>query len=280
MSTFPNDMMDPAEAPSQRTSVLAIFGLVLGILSIPICCLPGIGPIIAIIAICLSIFSMFKIVRAGGMLRGRGLAVGGIVTGLLGLLAGSVVLLGLNYAANQFGQYAVVVKEVQKDDPSGAAALLTQDAATAVSPESIAAFRDATKTSIGDFSGVNGGLLPWIDSAGVRMNVAESDLRQHYMNGMMMKGGLQPMPVPIKGSTGNATLLVIADPSSATSSFPLGRIANVALIPHDGTPHIWLVPHTSTLAPFQPPAPIDPASNTPADPAKDPEKEGQKKEGQ
>lgn len=280
MSTFPNDMMDPAEAPSQRTSVLAIFGLVLGILSIPICCLPGIGPIIAIIAICLSIFSMFKIVRAGGMLRGRGLAVGGIVTGLLGLLAGSVVLLGLNYAANQFGQYAVVVKEVQKDDPSGAAALLTQDAATAVSPESIAAFRDATKTSIGDFSGVNGGLLPWIDSAGVRMNVAESDLRQHYMNGVMLKDGLQAMPVPVKGSTGNATLLIISDPSSATNSFQFGRIVNVALIPHDGTPHIWLIPLISTPAPFQPPAPTDPASNTPAEPAptkpaKDPAKEGQ-----
>lgn len=73
----------PASVPVAKTSALAIWSLVLGILSIT--CLWLLGSIPAII---LGILAVKNIDQSGGALNGRGIGVAGIVTGSIGILAG------------------------------------------------------------------------------------------------------------------------------------------------------------------------------------------------
>lgn len=73
----------PASVPVVKTSALAIWSLVLGILSIT--CLWLLGSIPAII---LGILAVKNIDQSGGALKGRGIGVAGIVTGSVGILAG------------------------------------------------------------------------------------------------------------------------------------------------------------------------------------------------
>jgi hypothetical protein len=73
----------PASVPVAKTSALAIWSLVLGILSIT--CLWLLGSIPAII---LGILAVKNIDQSGGALKGRGIGVAGIVTGSVGILAG------------------------------------------------------------------------------------------------------------------------------------------------------------------------------------------------
>lgn len=76
----------PPPQQSSQTNGLAIAALIVGILSIPLAFLCGIGGLFGIAAIVLGFLGMKKANDdlGGG---GKGLAVGGIVTGGLGLLA-------------------------------------------------------------------------------------------------------------------------------------------------------------------------------------------------
>ena len=75
--------------PSQRMSGLAIASLVLGIISIPAALTVWIGGICAILAIILGAIAM-NAARKGRGVR-RGLAMAGLITGLIGLILSIVV---------------------------------------------------------------------------------------------------------------------------------------------------------------------------------------------
>jgi hypothetical protein len=65
---------------------MAIASLVLGILSIPSCCCVFAGTPMSIAAVVLGIVAMQKIKAQPQMWTGQGLAIGGIVTGGIGIL--------------------------------------------------------------------------------------------------------------------------------------------------------------------------------------------------
>lgn len=76
---------------SQRTSGLAVASLILGILSLLGAAVCG-APIAAVIC---GHLALGQIKRSAGQVGGRGLAIAGLVTGYLALIAGVVVLLFL-----------------------------------------------------------------------------------------------------------------------------------------------------------------------------------------
>lgn len=94
------DMPKPVEAVEEpaaeaihpkihpRTSVAAIWALVLGILSIP--CFWCLGIIVAIPAIVCGHMSRANIKKAGGALKGSGMATTGLILGYLAILAAVV----------------------------------------------------------------------------------------------------------------------------------------------------------------------------------------------
>ena len=89
-----------AQAPTSKTSVLAIFALVLGIFSIPAFFLTKILAFsIDISAIILGIVALIKIKQSSGRLKGRDLAIAGIVIPAVWIL---IILIGTSF--NMFRQ--------------------------------------------------------------------------------------------------------------------------------------------------------------------------------
>ncbi len=80
--------MVPGQAPSQG---LAIGSMVCGILALVICCVWFLSPVLGLVAIVLGVIAHSKIKSDPARYRGKGMATTGIVTGLLGMIAGLVI---------------------------------------------------------------------------------------------------------------------------------------------------------------------------------------------
>jgi hypothetical protein len=87
--------MDPQQqhaytpAPEQAGNGLAIAGMVLGILGLLLCWIPGVGWLLALLGIIFGAIGMSKANKIGG--KGKGMAVAGLVIGVVGLLAGIIL---------------------------------------------------------------------------------------------------------------------------------------------------------------------------------------------
>jgi hypothetical protein len=78
----------PPVAPQAKTSGLAIAALVCGIAGL---CTAGLGGIAGLI---LGIVAVRKVNRSAGQLKGKGLAIGGIIAGILSILLWAVLIVG------------------------------------------------------------------------------------------------------------------------------------------------------------------------------------------
>src|SRR5262245_16753074 len=79
--------MEPAlpSVPAARTSPLAIWSLVLGILGV-VLLVVCVGPLCAIPAIICGHIAYTRIKKSGGALTGEGMALGGLITGYVGIV--------------------------------------------------------------------------------------------------------------------------------------------------------------------------------------------------
>jgi len=79
----------PAPQP-QGLDGKAIAGMVLGIVATVLCCLPAVGPVCGTIAIVM--FAKFNTAyhASGQTLGGRGMAIAGLVTGIIGAAIGLI----------------------------------------------------------------------------------------------------------------------------------------------------------------------------------------------
>lgn len=80
----------PPQYQQRPGSGLAIASLILGILSVIGFCIPVLAPLLGLIAVVLGFVALSRI-RAGRA-AGRGMAIGGLVTGVLGLILGVSIL--------------------------------------------------------------------------------------------------------------------------------------------------------------------------------------------
>lgn len=87
-----NLQINQAVSAQPKTSGLAIASLVLGIASIPLC---GLGFFLAIIGLILGCIALSKINRQPDLLTGKGLAIGGITTSIVGLVLGGLLLVSM-----------------------------------------------------------------------------------------------------------------------------------------------------------------------------------------
>jgi len=250
-------------APQQprRTSIAAIMSLVLGILALVVCCLPGVSPVLGGLGLVFAILAFMFIGSAQGRLGGRGIAVGGMVCSIVGILFGVMVLIGVTSFVNSLGQYGKFVEIAQSEDQSGMTALLSPGTAQTITPEEIAAFKTATLDAVGKYQKTAPGMLAFTKGV-MKLGQMGNQIPPQYVG---KPGQSSMIPVPAAFEKGGAMLLVILDPKGKGATTPYGSIDNIAVVPDGGTA-IWLIdPAAGSPGPMSFPAPAPtPATVPPA----------------
>ncbi|MEZ6243925.1 MAG: hypothetical protein R3B57_12885 [Phycisphaerales bacterium] len=139
---YASDGQTAIYAEPQRTSVMAILSLVCSL----ICCIPGLGLLGAL----LGIASLITIGGSGGRVGGRGLAIAGVIIGILC----TVVWVGMYYGAEQIRHAWIGLAEpVMTDVESGQfdAVRAAFDPSVAPTDEELTAFRAAYQSELGSF---------------------------------------------------------------------------------------------------------------------------------
>jgi len=90
--------------PPPKTSGLAVWSLVLGIASLILLVLCSLLPLAAIVGVFCGHKALNRIKSSGGTLKGKGLAIGGLVTGYLGILLMVAIVLPNNFRSPKSAQ--------------------------------------------------------------------------------------------------------------------------------------------------------------------------------
>jgi hypothetical protein len=257
------------EEPFQRrTSVLAIFALVLGL----ICFLPGPG----VLAIILGGAALVFIGQSRGRLGGTGLAATGIVLGLLCSVLWIAIGIGVRQSQQVFNTsflqpVGTTISGVMSKDRTAARAHLSKTTDAKVTDEMLDGFAVKIDGALGAYKGPPSGLIEFFglySAAGPAMQAMQGLGRQDLI------------PVAARFDKGVAIVGVAMDPSGGPG--PAGGIppivmSNVVVIPASSpNSPIWLLDPALTPAapgvqfqfptPGAPPPPV-PVPETPETPA-------------
>ena len=207
---FPIDDM-PLE---ERVSVLAILSLVMGL----ICFIPGLGVLGAICGIAALLF----IGSSGGRLSGRGLAIAGIILGLLFTMVWVGLAVGTMSIMNTMGTQMVMpaetlVRHIDNREYDQVRASLTGDAATKLTDADIEAFRTAYTDTLGGFVSGPSGFINYIQ----QFSTMGQEMQQ-------FQGRANTIPIPMTFAKGQAVLGLVIDtnatPANNNNTLPIKNI--------------------------------------------------------
>lgn len=238
----------------ERTSILAILSLVFGTLG---CCLG----ITSILGVPMAVASIFGISRSKGRVGGMGLAIGGLIIGLLTLFFWGAVIVGgagaLNVAVKQFGSTTeTILTDIRNGDFETVRKNLAPPA-NAVSDEDLVDFAASYTADLGQYIAMPTNL---VDLAKGYVSVAERI--QPYQN----RNGFVPMPAQF--DSGWVLVIYVID---TTGNAPLGPNGmplpeGLILIGSDGTEYSIPPGSSASSWPSAPPAaPAVPDSGSDAD---------------
>ena len=198
----------------ERTSIAAVLSLISSL----ICCLPAV-PLLGIV---LGALALIGIGRSNGRVGGRGLAVAGIVLGILFTVAQIGIGIGVKFGFDEWikmhGPVARVFADLDSDQFDSARTALGGDLAS-VGDADMAAFRDAYTAEVGSFVSSPqsmGELFGVWGQVGPQFQAVQ--MRQNYM------------PIFLNFDSGPVLAAIEFDPyQKATGQGPLGELYIVDL---------------------------------------------------
>ncbi len=242
-----------------RMSVMAVIALVCGILG----CLPFVG----IIAILIGVAAIFLISSSKGRVRGTGLAVGGVVLGLI--FTGIWVLVGIGAVGvvQEINRTIIVPAQaglsgLEKGDNTAIRKMLSPTASTNITDAQITQFATDVKAEFGAFKS-----LP--DSM---MDLYRAWAKVGQMMGQANQSGSNPqfnntIPWPVEFEKGQGLLLLEIDHRGGQGTL---AFMNIGVAKPDMSKELWLYPRTSAGTMFPTPTPPAPGgSGTPTPPPPD-----------
>ena len=227
-SAAPEFLPDEATL-APRTSVLAILSLIFSLT----CCLSPLGLIFGGI-------SLVGISSSKGRVKGQGLAIAGIVIGLIG----SLLLVGLGYGAAQMskmfgtqfmGPIENVVVAIESSDYATARSSFDSSVQASITDQDFADFQSEIGAQMGSYQSMPSSIFGLISAY---MDVGP--MLQQYQ---MKHGGAQNvMPIPTTFDKGTAIILVEMPrgPSQPPPGGILPPILNMGILFPDGT-EAWLI---------------------------------------
>lgn len=223
-------------AAQRRTSIMAIVALVLGLL----CFIPGLGAIAMIVGGA----AIFFISTSRGRLGGLGMAVAGVVLGLIATVLWIAIAVGMSSVASLASQQYVqpagqLVTGVDTKDVAAVRAKLTTDSNAVISDDEIKAFGDKVRAKMGAYKGPPDGIVGLINAAQRIQSINDP-----------YDGDPDMLPFPADFDNGSAIIVFHNDdsgpgpgPRSTTQNTrKLLFVRNLGLVTADGT-EIWLVDH-------------------------------------
>ncbi len=214
---------------SPRTSGLAIFALILGLLSMLVCCVPYFGAAVGGLALILGGIAVFTIASSQGARKGSGLAVTGIIFGIIGAVLGIGATFGFKVGGRYVADLGSMPVALQEGESLSSMPWAGSELSSGATQESIDAFVTAINDKYGDLESPPASLLGYVgsfeglDEAEVKgaMEAAEA---AGYVSGAM--------PMALKGEKGTAIFIMPIDNST-------GKIRNLGVWVDGGL--VWLV---------------------------------------
>jgi hypothetical protein len=208
---------DDAISEPPRTSVMAILSLVFSLIG---CCLP-----IGLLGSLFGIFSLVGISGSQGRVTGKGLAIAGIIIGLIttGIWGGGIYASKVFYDKFYTGMTEPVLADIEAGDFVSARTALSPN--VTITDEQFTQFREMYHDQMGAFNGVPDGWIAWFQAIkdpaiGPSMNA--------------QSGGGNVIPMPGIFANGNALMVVHIDPNNPNAS-GMPAITDVLIVLPDGT---------------------------------------------
>jgi len=245
----------PPEAA--RTSVMAILSLICSL----ICIVPG----LALLGVILAIAALSSIASARGRLGGKGLAISGLVIGVIVLALQVAAYVGWKKFNSMVGKQFIapvsaVMTSIDQKDYTKARTLMNSSAANAVTDAEFDAFRDAYQGKLGTYQNMPSTLMEMIGA--------------YPKVGPLMQGksggqpGLIPMPATFAKGMGVVWIVMDQHASGKPTSGPwTPTLLNIGV--QDGpNSEVWLIQRgvPPGVSPTTPPT-NPPPTGTPAPPA-------------
>lgn len=236
-----NPFSSPYDLPEavvpERTSVLAVLSLVLGIV-----CVPFFG----ILAVFLGVVALFGIKASRGRVSGTGLAITGIVLGIIfSLIWGGCVGAGgfvVNMMTKQVAPaVGTMLTAAEADDVDAVRAGLSPSAASRLTPEAVSAFHAAVDAELGAYKRSPDSLGEMIEQYGAVFGAmgqsGNSNPMGNYNNAM---------PIPMQFEKGWAMAIIPINQQGNASGGNQIPIDNIIILTASGA-EIVLIPYGTTL---------------------------------
>lgn len=236
MNTYQNPPVFGSDlAAPQRTSLAAIFALICGLLGLFACCIPFVGLGVGVIGLLLGVIGLVAISSSDGRIKGRGMALTGLITGLIATAVNVFVIVGLGIATTVLQAYPRVAEAAMARDHAMVVAAMSSDSAQAVTPESLAKFADEVEAAVGPGATFHSGLLDMYHGGKIMGTQAAGSQAQ------IKYAGYSVIPFHVRGSTRNAALLVVTNPREESGDYKAGKVLNLIVIPEGTQDAFYLV---------------------------------------
>ncbi len=206
---------DDAISEPPRTSVMAILSLVFSLVG---CCLP-----IGLLGSLFGVFSLVGISGSQGRVTGKGLAIAGIVIGLIttGIWGGAYF--AIDKSMRMYGNITgSVIADIEAGDFASARTALSPN--VTFTDEQFVQFHDAYADNLGSFKGTPDGIIEFIQTF--------SD--PAVVQGMqVVQGRSDVIPIPGIFDQGPALMLFQFDPTQASGDKPI--YIDIIVVLADGT---------------------------------------------
>jgi len=226
MSQFESHPEDGVVAPS-RTSALAIASLIMSM----ICCIPGLGAIGTL----LGAGAIVSISKSDGRVKGTGLAVTGIIIGILTTLLWIFGATGMAMGARQLAKYDQMIVVIEARDRAAITDWITSDADASLTDEQLEAFADSLQADYGSFVAIPSSLS---DIFGAYMTVGQGVSTAQAA--AQSEGYAQPIPIPVEFDGGTTVVIVAGDDTPPMAPNDMPRARNVGYLAPDGS-LVWLI---------------------------------------